>query len=304
MQYWSGVLARQPAASTQVGRSWAALVLAATLAGCGNGEQRVESSQVAAVVNRNEITVHQVDLVLSKVDKQPGEPAAAVGQRALGALIDQELAAQAARNEGLDREPAVIQAQQAAAREVLARAFLERVAAKAVGPDSIAIDSYYESRPELFARRRIYTLQEFVATGEAAVRERIPALSRESRNAEDLEARLNAAGLKVMSNRFVRAAEDMPGALLKQFSAGAPGHAVVVPAGDVTRIFFILEAAPAPVDRRAASPSIARVLMADAQRKLLEQRIEELRKGAEIDYRGAFADARQAAETTNRVPGL
>ncbi len=287
-------------------RIWLVFSLALVGAGCGSqGNQGAAADgQVAAVVNRSELTVHQVDLLLPRVSRQPGEVAAATGRRALGSLIDQELAAQAARHEGFDREPAVIQAQQAAAREVLARAYLDRVASQAAGPDSVAVDAYFDGRPELFARRRIYTLQEFIVTGDGADRNRIPGLSRESRNVEEFEARMVSAGLKVSSNRFVRAAEDLPADVLKSLAGMAPGHALVIQGPEATRAFFVLDALAAPVDRRTAAPSIARLLAGEAQRKLVAQQIETLRQGATIDYRGAFAEAKQAVQAPAGTPGL
>ena len=124
---------------------------AVLLAGCGGGERKSDT-QIAATVNKGEISVHQVQTVLQR---QPRLTAADAGgtatARVLEGLIDQELAAQAARNASLEKDPRVVQSLEAARRELLALAWQESIAAKASNPSSDEIDRYYEAHPELFA---------------------------------------------------------------------------------------------------------------------------------------------------------
>ncbi len=59
-------------------------------------------------------------------------------------MLDQELAAQGARKMGLDKEPRVVQAIEAARREVLARSYHDVLAEKTPLPASDDIDRYYD----------------------------------------------------------------------------------------------------------------------------------------------------------------
>jgi EpsD family peptidyl-prolyl cis-trans isomerase len=82
----------------------------------------------------------------------------AVSRSTLDALIDQELALQAATEMRIDRDPAVLMAVEAARRDIIARAYAERLSEGAHAPTPEEVKQYYRSRPALFAQRRLYTL--------------------------------------------------------------------------------------------------------------------------------------------------
>ncbi|MET0349833.1 MAG: EpsD family peptidyl-prolyl cis-trans isomerase, partial [Rhizobacter sp.] len=140
-----------------------ATVLCAALAtvACSKGADKKSSSQVAVKVNGEELSVHQVDLVMRRqaTNVPPGQQDAAA-KRVIEGLVDQELAAQAAKKDKLDQDPRVVQQMEAAKRDVLARAYLERLGEKVTEPSSDEIDRYYETHPNLFSQRRLYSLQE------------------------------------------------------------------------------------------------------------------------------------------------
>ena len=75
-------------------------------------------------------------------------------------LIDQELALQKADEQKLDRDPRVVQQIEAARREIIARAYLEKIAEGAPKPTPQEVAAYYEAHPALFKERRVYSLQE------------------------------------------------------------------------------------------------------------------------------------------------
>src|SRR5439155_27355015 len=75
-------------------------------------------------------------------------------------LIDQQLAKQRAIQKKLDRSPDILQAIEAAKSEILARAYLQEVAAAQERPTPDEVKKYYAEHPELFAQRRLYVLEE------------------------------------------------------------------------------------------------------------------------------------------------
>lgn len=99
----------------------AAVLASLGLAACSGGDKDKPASQVAAKVNKEEISVHQINYLLQR---QPGlkpEQAESASKTALERLIDQELAVQKAEELKLDRDPRVVQALDAARREILSR---------------------------------------------------------------------------------------------------------------------------------------------------------------------------------------
>ena len=267
-----------------------AMACALLLVGCG-GDAPVADSQVAVRVNKGEISVHQVQAVMKRQPRMAAEQVNAASSRVLEALIDQELAAQAAIDKGLERDPDVVQALQLARREVLARAYQEQLAAQVVGPSSDEIDRYYESRPAVFAQRRLYTIQEFAVDADAQQATTLAGIAKRARSADEVEGLLGAASLAHRTRRFVQAAEDVPAVVLEPLSKLDKGQSFAVTQGAGPRIFTVIDVQAAPIDRRLAGDSIAGYLTNERKRQLVAPAMKSLRDKAQIRYQGGFAKA-------------
>ena len=270
------------------------VVICASIAGCGKNEP-VPESQVAARVNRSDISIHQVQAVLSRQPRLVATAGETSAARVLEALIDQELAAQAARDQGLERDPNVIQSLQATQREVLARAHQERIAANAPGVTSDEIDRYFDSKPALFAQRRLYILQETAVGASEAQLDPLREIAARSQSAEELLRAIRSAGLRPTTRQLAQAAEDLPLALLEPLAKLTIGQSILFPQPGGARIFTVLHAQSAPVDRRAAAPAIENFLLAERKRQLVADEIKRLRQAATITYQGAFAASAASA---------
>jgi EpsD family peptidyl-prolyl cis-trans isomerase len=281
-------------------RGWSALTAFLTvLAGCGGSGGTSSDSQVAAKVNQGEISVHQVQSVLQRQTRAAREQPEAAARRMLDSLVEQELAAQAARDEGLQNEPAVVQALQLAQREVLARAYQDRLASKAVGPTSDEIDSFYESQPALFKQRRLYVLLESAVESTPAQAQEIVSLASKASNSAEIAELLRGKGHRFETRQFVQAAEDLPFGLLLPLARLAPGQSIAVQQPGGVRIFTVIEAHLAPVDRRRATDAISAYLGTERRRQLVVEGMKTLRQGARIEYVGAFAQHQASAPASS-----
>lgn len=266
------------------------------LAGCGAGSGGGGGdAQVAVRVNKGEISVHQVQAILQRQPRQvandPGETASA---RVLEVLIDQELAAQAGRDQGLDSDPRVIQAIEAARRELLAHAYQERVGEKAAGPSSDEIDRYYDEHPALFAQRQLYMLQEIsVEPGVSAAR--LQPLVERARSAEEMVDLVREAGIRHAARRLAQGAEDVPLTLLEVIAKLEPGQSAVVAGSGTPRVYTVIDMHRAPIDRRMATSAISAYLGAERRSALVAQAMQQLRRDAKIEYLGNFARTAPAA---------
>jgi EpsD family peptidyl-prolyl cis-trans isomerase len=267
------------------------ITLAAMLAACGGGSGNATgTSQVAVKVNDGEISVHQVELQAQReLAVAPSAQASAVMRRTLGSLVDQELAAQAARQKNLDKDPRVVQLMELAKREVLARAWQDQVAVSAREPSSDEIDRYYDANPALFSKRQVYSLQETVvdlpADAAAALTPRIEATTTPAQLADLLRGDNLRTGMRNISS----AAEEMPLALLGKVFTLKHGQTLAVPRDGGLRLLTVLDSREAPVDRAAARRPISAYLLNERRGEQIQQGMKQLHEQAKLDYRGNFA---------------
>ncbi len=269
----------------------AALALALTLVACGDPD----ASQTAAKVNRDAISVHQVNTLLQQQRGLKPEQTDAASKQILERLIDQQLALQNAEVQKLDREPRVVQLIEAARREILARAYLEKVAEGATKPSPEEIKKYYDDKPALFKERRIYNIQEI---GVEARPEQIPTLREQLGAAKNIGAfieYLKANEFKFVGNQAVRAAEQLPLQALDSFAKLKDGQAIVVPAPNGVQVIVLAGSRSQPVNEDQAKPAIELYLLNDRKRKLMEEAVKTLRGAAKVEYIGKFVPGAGAA---------
>jgi EpsD family peptidyl-prolyl cis-trans isomerase len=266
----------------------ALLFVAGLAAGCGGGQDRLES-QTAAKVNKEELTVHQINGVLAQQRGLRPEDRDEASRRVLERLIDQELAVQKAAELKVDREPRVVQAIESARRDIIARAYAERVGEGATRPTAAEVKRYYDENPALFRERRVYQLQEFAVQmapqQSASLRERLQG----SRTVADVAQRLKAAGLAFASNQVVRAAEQVPLDRLGDLSKLQDGQLLVSPSPSGASVLLLLASRTQPIDEARARPAIEQFLLNDRKRRLVSQDLQSLRSAAKIEYVGKFA---------------
>jgi len=216
----------QQTASRFLAVACAAWVGAALLAGCG-GPKDKPATQTAAKVNKEEITVHQINAVLAQQRTTPGEQADQAARRVLERLIDQELAVQKAAELKLDRDPKVVQAIESARRDIIARAYAEHAAEAAPKPAPEEIRKYYDANPALFRDRRVYQLQEIAIQAEPGQVETLRAKLKASKGVNEFIDYLKANDFKFSGSQAVRSAEQVPLALLPSLAAMKDGQMVI-----------------------------------------------------------------------------
>ncbi len=278
-------------------RGLALVLTAAALSGCPLGDKGKAdgTAQVAAVVNDSEISIHQVKAYLAR-NPAMASMGDAASTRALDSLIEQELAAQAARAQNLEKSPAVIQAMELARREVLARAYQDELGNKANQPDSEAILKYYDEHPELFANRKAYTLAQTVVKGDGAVLASVKDKVERTASFDALKQMLEAASVQASSQTVMQWSEDIPMDILAKLAFLKDGQSLVLPQNDVLLILTVMKAEPRALSRNAASPAIRSLLYSNARRAEIEKVMAEVRGKAKIARKGAFApDAASAA---------
>lgn len=280
------------------------LLLAAflTLPACDAGNAEAPS-QVVAQVNGEEISIHQVNQLLQ--NQPPAADAASVdraARQALDRLIEQELAVQLALDQSLDRDPAVMQALTAARREVLARAWMTRVAAGVQAPTAAELRAEYDRQPALFAQRQVFELQELVVPLDSRQFESLKQVLLQARRFDEVAAHLRAQGLPLQATRLMQPAEALPAALLQRVLAMRDGQAVLLGAPGAARIVARVSARAEPISFEAARPRLERQWLLERQGQAVRTGIQLAAERSRIERLGPFASAASAAATMQHEP--
>lgn len=273
----------------------AAVAAAALLAACGGGDKGDKASQTAAKVNKEEITVHQINFVLQR---QPGlkpEQAEAASRQVLERLIDQELAVQKAQEQKIDRDPRVVQQIEAAKREIIARAYVERVGEAVSKPTNDEITKYYNEKPALFKDRRIYSLQELQIEAKPEQLEALRAKLASSKSLNEFADFLKANDIRYVANQAVRAAEQLPLSSVDAISRMKDGDSVVTSTPNGVTVLFLVGSRSQPVDEARARPAIEAFLLNQRKTEAAQKDLKALREGSKIEYVGKFAQPAPAA---------
>ena len=280
-------------ASTQLGLL-ALLAAVALLAGCGDKKEK-GASQTAAKVNKAEVTVHQINFVLQQQRGLRPEQADAASKQILERLIDQELALQKADDLKIDRDPRVVQQLEAAKREIIARAYLEKVGEAAVKPTPEEIKKYYDDKPALFKDRRIYSIQEIGIEARpeqlVTLRDKLTA----AKNINEFVEFLKANDFKFSGNQAVRAAEQLPLAGLEAFAKMTDGQAIMNQVPNGVQVVVLAGSRSQPVAEEQARPAIEQFLTNERKRKLAEDDVKAMRAAAKVEYIGKFAEGAPGA---------
>jgi EpsD family peptidyl-prolyl cis-trans isomerase len=273
----------------------AALIAGVTFAsGCSEGDEKKLPSQVAARVNSDEITVHQVNAILpnARAASAPGGDAS-VKREALERLVEQELARQQAVLHKLDRSPQVVQAIEAARSQILARAYLEQVAAKrAAAPTAEEVRNHYVQHSELFSERRLYALDEISFARREDLAVELPPRLAKGHSLEQVADWLRSRQVAYTANRIGRAAEDIPLVMLERIKGMSEGEIQLMDSGSGrVSVVRLVGSKLAPIDEAAAAPRIERFIANQRAGQSIAEELKRLRAHAKIEYFGEFTGA-------------
>lgn len=278
----------------------ASVVCAIALAGCGNGGKT--ATQVAAKVNGEEISVHQINFVMQRTPGLTADRAVEAKNAILDRLIEQEILVQAADKGRLDRDPEVLQRLEAAKREILARAHLERVAAAVPKPDEKEIAEFFAAQPQLFANRRVYKFHEIGLASRPANWSELEKQLLPTKSIEEAAAVLRQHKIDpAIATNVTRPSEQLPLALLPKFEQLKEGDVVIYPMNNGIVIAQVQAIRAEPVDQKRAGPIIEQFLLNKKRSEAVQAETKQLRETATIQYVGEFEGR---SERTAQAPSV
>ena len=271
--------------------------LALGLAACGSKDTEKPASQIAAKVNSGEISVHQVNYILSRAGAGAGAGASTpdmvpkIRREILDRLIDQELAVEQALGKKLDRSPDILMAIENARREILARAYVEQITAEVAKPTVDEAKRYYAEHPQLFAERRIYNIQEIVVPTAAGVAAELKEMLDTGKTMEGIANWLKGKDIKFGAGSATRSAEQIPLELLPKIHPLKVGEGLIIQSPQSVTVMRLAAAQSVPISEAAALPRIQQFLGNQRAAEAAKQELKTLKAKSKITYMGEFTEA-------------
>lgn len=282
------------------------LLVVALMAGCGDKKdgtaEESKPTQVAAKVNGTELTVSQVNYALQRIPNLDKDQSKAASLQVIRNLVDQEVLAQKAQSEKLDRDPVVVQALDAARRQLMAEAYMTRKLGTPAEPTDAEVSDYFNKHPELFTKRKIYRLQELSIKAPKEKQETIRKQLTDSKTLGDFVAWLKDEKYPVQASQGVKPAEQLPQAILPKLAEMPDGQAMVVNTPEGLLVIVLADSQVQPVTQEQAKPAIARLLQNEARQKAAKAELDKVKAEAKIEYVGEFADAGKEAPAAPATP--
>lgn len=285
------------------GMSALALAVALSLAGCGDKkEEDKAASQVAAKVNGDEVTVHQLNHELSKLGNLTPEQSTQAANQVLRSIVDQQLLVQKAIEDKLDRDPQVLQTLEAARRQILSQSYVQKVTASVPAPTDAEITEYFNKNPALFSERRIYRLQEISIQASPDNIEAIKAELAKAKSLGDFVQWLKDQKIPARAGQSVKAAEQLPLELLPRLAQMKVGQAINVANGNILNIVVVADSQSQPKTLEQAKGDIERFLANSKKREVALADLKQLREKAKIEYLGAYSEAGKESAPAAAAP--
>jgi len=274
-----------------------ALLLVLPLAGCGDkkeGEEKA-ASQVAAKVNDDEITVHQLNFELAKLGNLKPEQAKQAANQVLKSMVEQQLLVQKAVEDKIDRDPQVLRSLEAARRQILSQALLQKLTANQAAPGDAEIADYFSKNPALFSERRIYRLQEINIKVTPENVEAVKAQLQQTKNLGDFINWLKAQNIPAQANQSTKSAEQLPLELLPRLHQLKDGQAMTFAVPGALNILVVAGSQAQPLTQEQAKPMIERYLGNAKKREAATAELKTLQAKAKVEYLGEYTEAGKEA---------
>lgn len=271
----------------------ALLGVVVAIAGCDakQGTTSKDNAKVVAEVNGTKLTEDQVKTALQRIPNLDQNRTKEARLQITRSLVEQELLTQKAVQEKLTEDPKVKELLEAARKQVLAQAYMEKRLGPTTLPTAGEITAYYNQHPELFSQRKLYQLQEVAIKAPASEHEAIRTQLAAAKSLNEFAAWLKTKNYPVNATQAIKAAEQLPAPLRAKLQNMPDGQATIVTAPEGLIILVLAGSQLQPVTEAQAKPAIERLVQTQKRQEAAKQELDKLKAAAKIEYLGDYVEA-------------
>lgn len=260
-----------------------ALVVVLAASAC----QKKAEGQTVAVVNGEEITTGELNDAMSNDQSLAGSSTKDARVAELQKLVDRKLLVQQARSDGIDKSPDFINRQRRANDDLLISMLISKRVNTSQLPSADEISRFEASRPEMFANREIWTLQQIVypLPQNAAVTAKVNG----AKTLDDVAQALTSAGVQFKRDSKKIDTAVFPHTIYTQISRLPAGEPFIVPGPDKAIANVITAREPAPLSADQARTLALNSMKREQVSNVIKDRVKNLRTTAKIQYQQGFA---------------
>jgi EpsD family peptidyl-prolyl cis-trans isomerase len=262
------------------------ILFAITLALVASSCQKKAEGQTVAIVNNEEITSAELNAELNAKGTAGLGDTKEVRAAALQRLIDRKLVVQQAKKDGLDKSPEFLNQQRRLTEDLLISMLISRQANTSQLPSADEINRFEASRPEIFAKREIWTLEQILYP--LPKDQSLIAKLNATKTLDEVAQTLTASHVQfTRSTRKVDTAVFPPG-IYEQINKLPAGEPFIVPGQNQAVASAISSREPAPLSANQARQAALGLLKRENLQKIIQDRVKGLRGSAKIEYQPGF----------------
>ena len=249
--------------------------------------ERKPEGQTVAIVNNEEITAADLNAELTSENATAAGTTNVARAQALQKLIDRRLLAQQAKSDGLDKSPEFLNQQRRTTEDLLINMLVTRHVNTAQVPSPDEINRYEASRPEMFANREIWTLEQILypLPKNPAVVTKLGAAN----TLDEIAQILTANGIQFSRETKKIDTAVFPHDIYTQIAGLKPGEPFIAPGAEKAVANVISAREPAPIAGDQARQLALNAMRREQLNKFVQDRVKNLKATAKIQYQPGFA---------------
>lgn len=268
---------------SRLARAGIALMAVSVVAACS----KEPGGQVVAVVNNDEVTQQELREAAKVQGGSVPINLAQEGPAILQQVIDRNVLADYAREQGLDRSPAFVARKRQGEQSLLAALAIEKLVGPQKDPTQSEVAAYIKQHPTLFARREQLRLDQLRFPTPANLSE-VKELSK-SGSLDLMEAQLRQKGVTVTRGQVVVDTGTLDPSIAEPVAALPPGALFDLSGGGVTLVNVVTQRSPVAGDPGAWQKQAQEAVRVEKVTRLVSGKVKELRKSAKISIAPGYS---------------